>query len=414
MKSAASNATPFSGWRIVWTVALAQALGPALMSPLGVFMTELQAEFGASRAAVSLGGPILAGMMMLVGLVLGPRLDRGPIRRIMLWGVGIMLVAMLALSRATSLGEIGLFLAVASVGMSMYGHLPAQVLLVNWFRRLRGRALAVSTIGMSGSGLLLPPLCALLIASAGWRDTISLIAVAAAALCVFPIASFVVNRPEDVGQHPDGDASGSPEPPLEARLPTQRFLRDPNFWLVSFGMGFCLSALAVALHLVPFGQSLGFTLQEAAWAPAALSSGSLVGKLLGGWSIDRLGKRITVSGLLAVQAVGWVILASGPDYREMLAGAALLGFGSGGFLPLSAVYLAACFGRSVVGQASGLAGAATLPIQMLAAPLVGVVFDYGGSYTPAFQGMLGVVVLAALLLLLVRVPDRELPHEAAS
>ena len=63
--------TPFAGWRIVWTVSLAQGVGPALMGPAGVFMTQLQAEFAASRAEVSLAGPILACMMMLVGLVVG-------------------------------------------------------------------------------------------------------------------------------------------------------------------------------------------------------------------------------------------------------------------------------------------------------------------------------------------------------
>jgi len=195
MQGAASGGTPFFGWRIVWAVALAQALGPALLAPAGVFMTQLQEEFGASRAAVSLGGPILAGMMLLVGLVLGPRLDRGPIRRIMLWGVGIMLAAMLALSRGRSLPEIGLLLAVASVGISMYGTLPAQVLLVNWYSRLRGRALAVSTIGMSFSGFLLPPLSAWLITMFGWRDATAYIALASALLCFPAILAFFVNGP---------------------------------------------------------------------------------------------------------------------------------------------------------------------------------------------------------------------------
>lgn len=414
MQGAASSGTPFHGWRIVWTVALAQGLGPALLAPMGVFMTQLQEEFGASRAAVSLGGPILAGMMLVVGLVLGPRLDRGPIRRIMLWGVGIMLGAMLALSRGRSLPAVGLLLAIASLGMSMYGTLPAQVLLVNWFSRLRGRALAVSTVGMSFSGFLLPPLSAWLITVIGWRDSTAAIALVAALLCFPPILAFVVNRPEEVGQQPDGEASNDPPPPPQERLPIRFFLRDPNFWLISLGMGFSLSALAVGLHLVPYGQALGFELQAAAWAPTALSAGSLVGKLLGGWSIDRMGKRITVVSLLAVQALGWVLLAGEPGYTGLLTGSALMGFGAGGFLPLPPVYLAACFGRSVVGQASGLAGAATLPIQMAAAPLVGAVFDSTGSYQSAFQSMVGVALLAALLLTRVRVQDRDVPVETAA
>ena len=395
---------PFAGWRIVWTVSLAQGLGPALIGPAGVFMTQLQSEFGASRAEVSLAGPILASMMMAVGLVIGPRLDRGSIRKTMLCGVGVMLVGLVGLSHGSSLLEVGLLLALASAGISLYGTLPAQVLLVNWFTRLRGRALALSTVGMSVAGFTLPPLAAVLVAALGWRDAVLWIAVGAAALCLPPVAAFIVDRPQDLGQHPDGDPDLPPDPPTPQRQPAGRFLRDPNFWLISLGMGFALCSLAVAMHLVPFGQSLGFSLQAAAWAPTALSSGSLVGKLLGGWSIDQQGKRITVVSLLAVQAVGWGVLASEPDYRGILAGAALVGFGSGGFLPLPPVYLAACFGRSVVGQASGLSGAATLPVQMMAPLLAGASFDRAGSYTAAFQAMLGVAALAGLLLVLVRVP----------
>ena len=404
MARRAKQGAPFAGWRIVWTVSLAQGLGPGLMGPAGVFMTQLQSEFDASRAQVSLAGPVLACMMMAVGLVLGPRLDRGAIRKTMLCGVGVALLGLVGLSHGTSLLAVGLWLAFASAGISLYGTLPAQVLLVNWFTRLRGRALALSTVGMSVAGFALPPLAAALVAAFGWRDAVLWIAVGAAALCAPPIAAFIVDRPQDLGQHPDGDPEQPPDAPAAQREPAARFLRDPNFWLVSLGMGFALSALAVAMHLVPFGQSLGFSLQAAAWAPTALSSGSLVGKLLGGWSIDQWGKRVTVVSLLAVQAVGWGVLASEPDYRGLLTGAALVGFGSGGFLPLPPVYLATCFGRSVVGQASGLSGAATLPIQMLAPLLAGASFDRAGTYAPAFQTMLGVAALAGFLLVLVRAP----------
>jgi MFS family permease len=375
------------------------------MGPAGVFMTQLQEDFGATRAAVSLAGPILACMMMSVGLFLGPVLDRGSIRRVMLAGVGVMLIGLLGLSRGRNLTEVGLLLAVASIGMSMYGTLPSQVLLVNWFTRLRGRALALSTVGMSVSGFLLPPLSAALVAAYGWRDALGWIAVSAAALAFPLIFAFVIDRPSDVGQHPDGDTGTPAEPPVTLRRPIGIFLREPNFWLVSFGMGFALCSLAVAMHLVPFGQSLGLSLQSAAWAPPALSSGSLLGKLLGGWSIDRLGKRITVTTLLFVQGLGWATLATEPDFSGLLAGAALVGFGAGGFLPLPPVYLAVCFGPRVVGQASGLSGAATLPIQMMAPLLAGASFDRSGNYTEAFQSMLAVVAIATLLLLLIRPPN---------
>ncbi|MCH2171050.1 MFS transporter [Myxococcota bacterium] len=413
MRDNSGTKVPFHGWNIVWTVSIAQGLGPGLMAPLGVFMTDLQTTFDADRATISLGGPIFGVVMAVIGIFLGPRLDRGPIRRIMLWGVVIMLVSILGLSRGHELWHLGALLGCAALGISMYGVLPAQVLLVNWFNRRRGQALALATLGMSGAGLGIPPLCAWMIERVGWRDSIALLGVSAA-LVTFPlIHRYVIKRPADVGQVPDGDEAQPVDVSVGLRIPVERFLRDPSFWYVGLGFGMCLAGLSAGLHLVPFGEDMGLSRQRAAWAPTALSAGSLVGKLVGGWMIDYVGKRPIVALLVGVQMTGWAVLANDPGFPGLLSGAALLGFGSGGFLPLPAVFQAACFGRSVVGQVGGLMGFLGLPFQMAIPPLVGMVYDQTGSYELAFNSMIAVALSAAVLLFLVRIPASEPTPEAA-
>ena len=404
---------PFHGGRIILTALVAQGLGMGLFSLSAPLMTSLQAEFGASRAALGAGMGIFIVVMTIASAVLGPVLDRGPLRRIMLVGVAIMWVSVFGMSRATSLSQLALLLVCASAGIAMYGMLPATVLLVNWFVERRGGAIALSAVGMSLAGFSLPPLCAYLIETAGWRDALLGLGTGAAVISAAVIGAFAVRRPEDVGQFPDG-RKGLVVPAAPERIPATHFLGDRNFWLMGIGFGITLTAMgAVGTHLVAFGEDLGFSKQSAAWAPSVASSGALVGKLFAGWMSDRTDKRVVLLLLLTTHAAGWAMLATEPGFGALLAGCAVLGFGGGGMIPLPPVFQGACFGRLVIGQVSGLQALITVPIGAPLPYLVGLSYDRTGSYVSAFVVIIALIALALTLLLLLRLPEVEPGTEPA-
>jgi len=93
---------PFSGWRVVLRAVLANGLGTGLLGFYGLGVAPLIDEFGATQNPLGLG----------------------------------------------------LFLALTSVGMSMYGFLPVKVLIVNWFVRNRGTALAFAYATPSQTGVI--------------------------------------------------------------------------------------------------------------------------------------------------------------------------------------------------------------------------------------------------------------------
>ena len=397
------------------TAMVAQGLGMGLFSLSAPLMTSLQAEFGASRAALGGGMGIFIVVLTVASAIIGPILDRGPLRRIMLLGVAVMWASIFGMSRATSLSQLAVLMALASVGIAMYGMIPATVLVVNWFVERRGIAVAVAAIGMSFAGFSLPPLCAYLVETVGWREALALIATGAAVIAAAVIGAFAVKRPEDVGQFPDGKA-GRVTPPVPEPVPAVRFLGDRNFWLMGLGFGISLTAMgAVGTHLVAFGEDLGLTKQNAAWAPSLMSTGALAGKLFAGWMVDRIDKRIVLFVLLAAHASGWAILATEPGYGVMLAGCAVLGFGGGGLIPLPPVFQGACFGRLVIGQVGGLQALIAVPIGAPLPFLVGLSYDRTGSYVSAFLIIIGLIALALTLLLRLRLPEVEpdtLPAEA--
>lgn len=402
---------PFSGWRIVVLGMIANAFGAGLIGAYGFMVSPLIEEFGATPGQLGLGMSIMIFSMAAFGPVLGPLFDRGPLRAVMLAGVALMFSGMLLLSRGTALWQLALCLGVVSVGIAMYGFLPVQVMVVNWFIRKRGTALALAAAGMSLAGFAIPPLTAWLIELASWRGALVWLGVGAAAVAAPAIALLAVRRPEDVGQHPDGDPSVATPTEHEATASAVRFRSfagDANFWLIGIGIGLALcvptgSGVFFVRHL----EQLGIPRTDIALVISVMAGCSLAGKLSVGFLADRLDRRLLAIATILSHVVGLCIIATGSTLVTMFAAAIPLGLGGGGFIPLPGIFQGACFGRLVIGRVGGMHAFMGLPVLLAAAPLVGMAASYSGSFVLPFLALGGVQLLAAVVLAFVRIPRVE-------
>jgi MFS family permease len=408
---------------MVALAALSQGLALPLLGAYGLVATPLIEEFGASTTQLGLGMSLAIFASALASPPLGVALDRGPLRAIMLGGVVLMLLSVAALSRGTALWQLAAGLAFATLGMSMYGMLPVQVILVNWFVLRRGSALSFAWVGTSVAAFVVPPATAWLIEALGWRNALLALAAGAASLAA-PAIARLVKRPEELGQTPDGIVPNGAQPGAEGALPAPPgeatrglasrranevtgLLRDRNFWLIAVGIGLALSVSVATLFLVRHLETLGIARTEAALVPSAMAAFGILGKLGAGWLIDRVDARAVVAGALALHALGWAIVASQSSFPAMLLAAAPLGLGGGGFLPLPAVLQGRCFGRDAIGRVGGLHGLIGLPFLLAAAPLVGWAEGRSGGFAAPFYGLMGVLLLAAGVLACLRVPEVE-------
>jgi sugar phosphate permease len=387
---------------------LAQAVAMPLMGAFGIVATPLIHEFGASATQLGIGMSVALLAAALAGTPLGVALDRGPLRAIMLAGAALMFVSVLALSRGVALWQLAACFAFAVIGMTMYGMLPVQVVLVNWFALRRGTALSLAYVGTSVGALIVPTTTAWLIEWFGWRNALVMLAAGAAGLAV-PAIAWLVKRPEELGQTPDGLSRRAPPGAEHGRAanPLASWLRDRNFWLVGVGVGLALAISVATLFLVRHLETLGIPRTQAALVPSATALFGIVGKLGAGWLIDRIDARAVVGGTLALHAFGWAIVASQSSYEAMLVAAAPLGLGVGGFLPLPPVLQARCFGRDAIGRIGGIHALLHLPFLLAVAPLVGWGAGRTGGFAAPFFALAGALVLAALVLACVRIPEAE-------
>jgi cyanate permease len=184
----------------------------------------------------------------------------------------------------------------------------------------------------------------------------------------------------------------------------RRWLRDARFWTIGAGASLALSVSVASLFLVRHLEKLGIERTDAALVPSLMAAFGIVGKLSSGWLIDRVDARAVVTGALWVHALGWATVATHTTHAALLAAAAPLGLGGGGFLPLPAVLQGRCFGRDAMGRVSGLHALIGLPFLLATAPLVGLAEVRTGSFGGPFLGLAGALLVASAMLASVRPP----------
>jgi MFS family permease len=338
----------FRGWGVVAVGFVTQAVAMGFsLATYSLFVPALIEDFGASRMQATLGVSTMFAMMTLIGPVTGRLLDLRSIRAVMTAGALLNASCLALMYGASTLWQLGLLFGVGvAFGTSMLGPLASATVVAKWFERKRGRALGLANMGGPAGGLLIAPIAGALIESFGWRTT--LLFYAAGTLLVIPAIWLVIrNRPEDLGQVPDG----------EGEVVEREIQTEPTVWtterLVRF-TGFWALALAIS---------------------ALASTGS-------GWGANVVPYAQDLNGFLFIMCVSGIV--------------------GGGMMPVYTMLIARIFGPASFGRVMGLAGLVVMPFSFAAPPTAGALRDVTGSYGPALLLFIGVLALGALVLLALR------------
>ena len=195
----------FYGWKIVGTTHVVSLIASAsLFYSFPLFLGPISDEFGIGRAVVSLIPMLSQVFGGIAAFGIGELVGRISIRFVMLVGAAIGFAGYFLASMTTNIVQLCVIAAVCfSISGQALAMLIPQALIVNWFERLRGRALGITQLGISVGGVVGGPLIAYSIQTAGWRVTYQLMA-ASFLVALILILVFIANRPEDRGLLPDG------------------------------------------------------------------------------------------------------------------------------------------------------------------------------------------------------------------
>ena len=326
-----------------------------------------------------------------------------------------MALGLYALSQATAFWQIVLAYGLTGpLAMGAMGSIACNSLIVNWFQRRRSMALGLAMIGMSISGAIMIPAATWGLETWGWRGVYKFFAILPLGLMPL-IAWLVVNRPEDIGLAPDGDAPGEvPRSSLESAPAAPSSLREllgtRTLWLIgaATGLGF-FGALGVTNHGIAFAIDRGIDPMRAAGLLSVISVGAASGKLAFGWLADRLGEKSAFRVALAFEFFALLGLATLSGYASLVVAGGFFGLGLGGFAPLQAALIARKFPGGNFSRAQGLIGPLMIPFQIAGAPLAGWIFDRQGSYELAIWIFMASTLTAGLVISFLKLPGAGEP-----
>jgi MFS family permease len=392
----------FFGWRVVAAafVFAVFAWGIAFYGP-SVFLHALRETRGWSISLIS--AAITAHFLLSAAMV--TYLDDAHRRFGIVWTtrVGVLALALGVVAWSLAAAPWQLFAAavVSAIGWAATSGAAVNAMVAPWFKRRRGFAVSLAYNGASIGGVLFLPLWVLLIERWGFPGAAAMVAVAVL-LVLWPLAGVYLRpTPASLGLAPDGGvAAGMAAAPTPARPPVSRrdLLRDRRFLTLSvaFALGL-FSQVGLIAHLLSL---LVPTLGErgAAGAVSLTTTCAVIGRLLLGAVIDRLDRRAAAAGNFALQACGFLLIASGWS-GAALGGCVLFGLGLGNLVSLPPLIIESEFDAADAGRVVALVIAVNQATFSFAPGIFGALHDIAGSYAAPLMLAVALQTSATVLVL---------------
>ncbi len=403
----------FFGWWIVFaSAAIVFLTGCPFFYGFGSLFNPIVNEFGWSRAATSFAFSLRSEVGGIAAPIVGFLVDRVGARRLMVFGVLMVALGFVLLSRVQELWAFYGSVVVIAIGMSAAAGPVGMVAIAHWFRRRRGRALALMTMGAGTSGVMVIVLT-WLISTFDWRNALLIIAALQLAVCV-PLALSVRNRPEEIGLLPDGDppddtadAEGAaPALVRDEGMTVRQSLASSAFWRLAIAVALGnVGSMAIIVHQIPFfTNNVGLSEGAAAASVTVMTLMSLVGRFGFGYVADLVDKRLVMAGAYALLALAVLLFATIYDPWQIFLVLPLFSLGFGGIIPVRPAFQAEVFGMRNFGAIQGLVFTIATLGGLIGPVFAGWVYDQTESYRLSFVILAAVGFLAAPMILSLRPP----------
>ncbi|MCL0101494.1 MFS transporter, partial [Dehalococcoidia bacterium] len=299
--------------------------------------------------------------------------------------LGLAVLAMSMIENPVQL--YGGFAALRTLGQGSFTLIPTTLVAL-WWIRLRGRAIAIITLGITGAQAGLPPLTHWLIESYGWREAWAVLGIGVWIIVLLPSAVLVRRSPESVGLKPDGQAlaqtEGTSQTPTisEPSWSLRQIIPTRTFWLLFFASSSPpLLTTGLMFHNTSLLETRGLDAGTAAFVISTMAPMAVLATFVTGYCADRFTNRYLMAASHAMLGLAAVVpLLISESWHAFIYGAAM-GMAMGSAMTMINVIWANYYGRANLGS---IRGASTMGVVAFAAlgPLpFGILYEATGSYT---------------------------------
>jgi OFA family oxalate/formate antiporter-like MFS transporter len=299
-------------------------------------------------------------------------------------------------------------------GAGFGGYIAISQVVANWFVKKRSLALGFFMACGGMGGFVFPPMVTALISAIGWRMTWLVLAAIVAGLGVLVGGVLLTrNKPEDMGQVPDGIDAGvfdeaervAPEPAALVRGGGQlrQIMRGRIVWLIgAFAAANAFAIGTMNTHQIAYLQDIGFNAMTAATTVSLLSAMVVIGSI----TLGALALRMNV-GYLAIigftfELLAIIVLLTTRELGLIYIYAVLLGIGSGAIVTAMPTFVGVYFHRERYAQAMGIVLPFQVVFQAVGATTAGAIYDATDSYRYAFMAVAACLALGAFFVFAAR------------
>lgn len=391
----------FYGWYIVASSFTILFFTSGARYSIGVMFKPMIAEFGWSRASISLAFFINMAVFALAVTVVGKFYDRyGPKWVIIISTIFVSFGFMLTAS-VSSLWQLFFYYGfLAALGLGGTSVPMFAALTSKWFEKWRGLAVSLALAGSSLGQFALVPVFTIFTIKYGWRFSYLFIGIIMLIVNIVLTLLIIKGDPHHLGLEPLGreknkradkeNGENTSNVVNSERVETKDFgLRQAmgvhSFWLFFVAMIICGSGdFFITTHLIAFITDLGMSPVTGGNMLAWYGFMSLLGILVAGPVSDLIGNKIPIAATFLIRAILLVLIMKYKSVTMLYIFTFIFGFTHLMSAPLVPILLGKLFGFSHIGVISGVINTAHHLGGGFGAYMGGMIFDKTGSYQFAF------------------------------
>jgi MFS family permease len=370
------------------------SIGSVGMWSVVVVLPVVQAEFGATRGAVSLAFTLTMLGFGVGGVATGRVTDRFGIVAAMALSISFLGLAYLLAGLSTTLWQFIAVHVLIGLGTSAtFGPMMAEA--SHWFERYRGLAVTIVASGNYVGGTLWPPLVNWGMQTAGWRAT----HIAIGIFCAVAMTVVLLVLRAQIGRAARRSHANAPPPQVDLRLSTNTL----TVMLCIASIACCVAMAMPQVHIVAYCGDLGYGVARGAEMLSLMMAFGVTSRIGSGFLADKIGGILTL--LIGSVAQGFALLfyLFFDSLTSLYLISAMFGLFQGGIVPSYAIIVRESMPASEAATRVGIVILASVVGMSFGGWVSGVIFDATGSYAAAFlNGLvwnaLNIIIVVSLLI----------------
>jgi MFS family permease len=369
------------------------SIGAVGMWAVVVVLPTVQAEFAATRGAVSLAFTMMMMGFGLGGVVTGRITDRFGIVVAMALSIALLGISYVLAGLSVTLWQFNAIYFLIGLGTSAT-FAPLMAEASHWFERYRGLAVTIVASGNYVAGTVWPPLINWGVQSAGWRTT----HIAIGLFCAVSMTLLLLVLRSQIGDEKVRDHANAPPPRLDLQLSTNAL----TALLCIAGVSCCVAMAMPQVHIVAYCGDLGYGVARGAEMLSLMMGFGIISRIGSGFLADRIGGIPTLLIGSLAQAFALVFYLFFDGLTSLYAISAMFGLFQGGIVPSYAIIVREAMPASEAATRVGIVIFASVFGMSFGGWVSGVIFDATGSYAAAFANgvawnVLNIIIITALL-----------------